>query len=118
MAVKCPACGSADTAAAIDNSHCLNCGAIINAEGKQVEPGLGQSTRDAIEAQLKPREHNVVGNLADVQRLGAIKAPDPSEPAFQMPAGADPDKVPTDGVDGPNPGGDTSPSSGKSSGKK
>lgn len=93
MAVKCPVCGGADTAAALDNSHCLTCGAIFNA-GKKVEPGLGQSTRDALEARLAPRQHNVIGNYADVQRLGAQKAPDPSEPAFAMPAGADASKMP------------------------
>lgn len=49
------------------------------AEGR--DPGL-------VDAQLKavqPRQANVVGNLADLQRVGATNAPIESEPDFVMP---------------------------------
>jgi hypothetical protein len=34
---------------------------------------------------IQPRETNVVGNLADLQRVGATNAPMESEPDFVMP---------------------------------
>lgn len=98
MAVHCPNCGSVETQAQLANTQCVTCGKSFDGEGNIVEPGIDESRRAFIEAQLAPREHNVVGNLADVQRLGAEKAPDPAEPAFVMPAGAEADKMPTPDV--------------------
>lgn len=87
--VKCPNCGSVDTAAAVgDVTHCLGCGKAFNGKGEMVS-GPDQNTRDVIMARLEEKQPHVVGNLADLQRLGAEKAPDPAEPAFVLPPGAE-----------------------------
>lgn len=93
MAMKCPVCSSADTAAGIDNYMCHNCGALFDGNGEKVDKGLGQSTRDELLRRLEPKQDNVVGNLADLHRLGAMNAADPSEPAFALPPGVDGEDV-------------------------
>lgn len=87
--VKCPNCGSVDTAAGVgDVHHCLGCGKAFDSKGELVS-GPDQETRDIIMGRLAEKESHVVGNLADLNRLGAVNAPDPKEPAFQMPPGAE-----------------------------
>lgn len=86
--VKCPD-GHVDTAAGVgDTYHCLTCGKAFNSEGEFVS-GPDQNTKDIIMARLADKQPHVVGNLADLNRLGAEKAPDPSEPEFVLPPGAE-----------------------------
>lgn len=84
--MKCPNCGSMDTAASIgDNTNCLNCGKTFNSAGDLVQ-GPDQQTKDIAQARLeKDYEPNVVGNYADLQRLGGQNAPKKNQPAFVDP---------------------------------
>lgn len=95
MAMICPSCGSADSAAGLsDTTQCLQCGALYNSKGEAADRGIDQTTRDVALARLAPRTDHVVGNLADLQRLGAEKAVDPKDDNFVLPAGVDPARVP------------------------
>lgn len=71
MATKCPTCGSYETQTMLDRDQCLTCGQQFNADGK-LSAGPDQATRDEIMRNLAPRETNVVGNLADLQRGGKL----------------------------------------------
>lgn len=102
MALKCPVCRSADTQVGMaDNNQCLNCGALFDSQGNAVDVGMDASTRAAAEARLAPRSQHLSGNLADLQRLGAEKAPDPKAEAFVVPPGVDLDRVPKHGERSP-----------------
>lgn len=70
MAVKCPNCRSVNTQSLLDRDQCVDCGQQFNADGK-LSGGIDESTREDYIRRLAPRETNVVGNLADVQRGGA-----------------------------------------------
>lgn len=95
MAMKCPNCGQADTAALVaDQNQCYLCGALFNAQGELVERGPDKTTREVMEARLRPRTDHPVGNYADLQRLGAQKVEDPNETAFPVPPGVDLSRVP------------------------
>lgn len=90
MATKCPNCQSADTQASLaDLNDCVSCGATFNSKGDIVGGGPDADTRAAILARLEPKEPSIVGNLADLQRLGAENAPKEGEPAFTMPPGTE-----------------------------
>lgn len=52
---KCPVCGSKDTAANVSMSVCENCGAVFNAQTGEVQE----------------KRESLVGNMADLQKLGA-----------------------------------------------
>lgn len=100
MAMKCPICRSADVQHSIgDRAQCLSCGGLLNARGESVDRGPDETTRAVMEARLRPRTDNVVGNLADLQRVGAASAPDDSVPEVQLPTGVDPARIP--GPDSP-----------------
>lgn len=71
MATKCPNCGAFETQSMLDRDQCLICGQQFNADGK-LAAGPDQATRDEIMRNLAPRQTNVVGNLADLQRGGAL----------------------------------------------
>lgn len=71
MATKCPNCGSLDTQTLLDRDQCINCGQHFNAEGK-LAAGMDASTREDFLRRVAPRQTNVVGNLADLQRGGAL----------------------------------------------
>lgn len=71
MASKCPNCGSTEMQEHAWTRQCLTCGRLSDHDGNMVDVGAGASTREAIEARLRPRETVVVGNLADLQRMGA-----------------------------------------------
>lgn len=73
MATKCPNCGSFETQTMLDRDQCLTCGQQFNADGK-LSAGPDQATRDEIMRNLAPRQTNVVGNLADLQRGGGFVA--------------------------------------------
>lgn len=93
----CPVCKSGDVQTLVHQNQCLSCGSILDASGKLSQAGDDQSTIDAITSRLGPREHNVVGNLADLQRLGAeVVSPGKTkvDDAFETPRGADPDRMP------------------------
>lgn len=93
---KCANCGSRNTQTGIDTFQCLDCGALTNYEGEQVDKGLGATTRDELNARAnKTYEPNLVGNIADLQRLGAAKAPDPKAEEFKLPPGVSGDEVTT-----------------------
>lgn len=68
--IKCPSCGSLNTAAGLQNYSCTDCGALNDGQGNTVEPGIDATTRQALLNQLQPRQISPVGNLADLQRLG------------------------------------------------
>lgn len=88
MATNCPTCGSADTQASLaDLNDCVSCGATFNSSGEAVGGGPDADTRAAILARLEPKVPSIVGNYADLQRLGAENAPKKGEPAFTMPPG-------------------------------
>lgn len=70
---KCPNCGSPETQTLLDRDQCLVCGQQFNAAGK-VSGGIDESTRADYLRRLAPRETNVVGNIADLQRGGAAAA--------------------------------------------
>lgn len=94
MALKCPYCGSADVQYTIgDRAQCLNCAGLLNAKGESVDRGPDETTRAVMEARLAPRKDGLVGNLADLQRLGGQEAPNPKNDAFQMPAGTSTDQI-------------------------
>lgn len=100
MAMVCPECGGTDVAAGLsDTTQCLSCAALFDSKGGKVEVGPDQTTRDVAMARLAPRTQHVVGNLADLQRLGAEKAVDPKDDNFVLPAGVDPKRVPKHGVE-------------------
>lgn len=67
---KCPNCRSLNTQSLLDRDQCVDCGQQFNAEGK-LSGGIDASTREDYMRRLAPRETNVVGNLADLQRGGA-----------------------------------------------
>lgn len=91
MAMKCPN-GHPDVAAALgDVSTCLTCGVSFDGEGNIVRKEDGGPF--------------VVGNLADLHRLGAENAPKESEPEFVLPAGAE-DAVPASEMPAPDDGGE------------
>lgn len=95
MATKCPTCRSADTQTSIgDRNQCLHCGALFDSKGDAVERGPDQTTREVMEARLRPRQDTLSGNLADLQRFGAAKAPDPKAHEFVLPEGVDTDRLP------------------------
>jgi DNA-directed RNA polymerase subunit RPC12/RpoP len=71
MAYRCANCGSANVQQHAWTYQCLDCGKLSDFEGNVVENGAGASTRDAIERRLQPRRSVVVGNFADLQRMGA-----------------------------------------------
>lgn len=89
MALACPSCGSTDTVSAVQDNQCLGCGKRFDNAGNATEGGLDATTRAAIERRLEPRTTNVVGNLADLQRLGADQAPRSGgvADAFELPPG-------------------------------
>lgn len=75
MALKCPNCQSTEVQAGLaDSTQCRECGKFFNSAGDLSEPGPDQSTRDAAMERLAPRQQVVVGNIADLQRLGAAAA--------------------------------------------
>jgi hypothetical protein len=95
--MSCPVCGGSDIQALVHQNQCINCGTLLDQEGKEAEGGPDQSTLDAITSRLGRREHNIVGNLADLQRLGAeVVSPGKTDidGAFPVPPGANPDKMP------------------------
>lgn len=71
MAYQCAACNSTNVQQHAWTYQCLDCGKLSDHEGNVVEVGASASTREAIEARLAPRRTVVVGNLADLQRMGA-----------------------------------------------
>jgi hypothetical protein len=71
MATKCPNCGSLETQTLLDRDQCLICGQHFDANGK-LAAGMDQSTREDFLRRVAPRQTNVVGNLADLQRGGAL----------------------------------------------
>lgn len=74
MALKCGHCGSNNTQAELDRYSCLDCGGASTFDGEAAEHGINDETRAVLERALEPRETNVVGNLADLQRGGAAVA--------------------------------------------
>lgn len=100
MAMKCPNCGGADVSTGLrDNYQCVKCGALFDSTGATVANGPDESTRQAILDRLAPRTGGgIVGNLADLQRMGAERAPDPAEPEFVLPPGSE-DAVPASEVE-------------------
>jgi hypothetical protein len=70
MATKCPNCRSLNTQSLLDRDQCVDCGQQFNADGK-LSGGIDASTREDYLRRLAPRETNVVGNIADLQRGGA-----------------------------------------------
>ena len=70
MATKCPNCRSVNTQSLLDRDQCVDCGQQFNADGK-LSGGIDASTREDYLRRLAPRETNVVGNIADLQRGGA-----------------------------------------------
>lgn len=74
MALSCPNCGSPETSTGLQNFQCLTCGKLFDRAGNTVEGGLSESTRTALQARLAPRATVVVGNIADLQRIGADAA--------------------------------------------
>lgn len=70
MATKCPNCRSLNTQSLLDRDQCVDCGQQFDANGK-LSGGIDASTREDYLRRLAPRETNVVGNLADLQRGGA-----------------------------------------------
>lgn len=98
MATKCPACNSTDTQALVNNNQCLNCGRLFDFDGNLTATGMDDATRDAIVSRTEPRTTNVVGNLADLQRLGAQKVSDSKESAFQPPPGVNADALDEGGI--------------------
>lgn len=74
MAVKCPVCNSTLVQQTITGGQCLSGGHLFDNEGKEAQPGAGASTRAAVEATLRPRQTVMVGNLADLQLMGARDA--------------------------------------------
>ena len=94
MAASCPTCRSSTVSHGIgDNLQCLSCGQLFNSKGEAVERGPDQTTRDANAARMAPRTTNLSGNLADLQRFGAAKAPDPKAEEFVLPPGVTKDDV-------------------------
>lgn len=88
VALKCPHCGSADIQHSIgDRAQCVNCGGLLNSKGEAVNRGPDETTRAVMEARLAPRRDGLVGNLADLQRLGSQEAPNPKNDAFNLPPG-------------------------------
>ncbi len=72
--MKCAHCGSRNTQALVDKYQCLDCSRLSNFDGTTAETGMDADTRAVIEASLLPRKPTIVGNLADVQRGGAVVA--------------------------------------------
>ncbi len=93
MAVKCPRCRSTETQTLIHNNQCLTCGGLFNFDGSEAEPGFSESTRAAVEASLRPRATVVVGNYADLQRMGAQAATDDKREDFKLAPQAAPTEI-------------------------
>lgn len=75
MAYRCANCGSRNTLAAVNNFSCLDCGKLSDFEGNTVDSGIDATGREVIERRLEPRQTNIVGNLADLQRgAGGVAA--------------------------------------------
>lgn len=70
MALKCPSCRSLSTQALVHHYQCNDCGALATFDGKPADAGPDADTRAVYEKNLAPRETNIVGNFADLQRLG------------------------------------------------
>ena len=89
MALKCPTCGSTSTQVNLDRYQCIDCGAEAHFDGTVAESGPNADTRKVLERSLAPRETNIVGNLADLQRLGGQQAPKSGgiADAFPLPPG-------------------------------
>jgi hypothetical protein len=71
MAYKCANCNSSNVQQFAWTYQCLDCGMLSDHDGNVVEAGMGASTREALLKRLEPRRTVVVGNLADLQRMGA-----------------------------------------------
>jgi hypothetical protein len=71
MAYRCANCNSTNVQQHAWTYQCLDCGRLSDHSGNIVENGMGDSTRAAIQQRLEPRRTVVVGNLADLQRMGA-----------------------------------------------
>lgn len=63
--------------------------AIADLREALIDSGMDPVTADAKLHALQPQGTGVVGNLADLQRVGAVKAPDESEPEYVMPPGTE-----------------------------
>lgn len=90
MADRCVKCGSGDTNAGFNTYKCLTCGATSNYDGTEGKSGRDQSTRDALAARDGDYTvPSVVGNYADLQRLGGQLAPESGgvADAFAIPPG-------------------------------
>lgn len=95
MALKCPSCGSLSTQALVHNYQCNDCGALATFDGKPAEPGMDDATRAVHERALAPRQTNIVGNFADLQRLGGAQATESGTvgDAVKLPAGVTPEQA-------------------------
>lgn len=63
--------------------------ALANLREALIDDGMDPVTADAKLHALQPTGTGVVGNLADLQRVGAVKAPDENEPEYVMPPAAE-----------------------------
>jgi len=70
MALKCPSCNSLSTQILVDKYQCNDCAALATFDGKVAEAGPDATTRALYESRLAPRQTNIVGNFADLQRMG------------------------------------------------
>lgn len=94
MATKCPTCGSHETQSILDRDQCVSCGQQFNADGK-LSAGMDESTRQDFLRRMAPRQTNVVGNLADLQRGGAAVVKDEGSVSdgVEPPPGVSPESV-------------------------
>ncbi len=77
MAQACAHCGSINTNALADRYQCIDCGELSSYDGGKAEHGPSQEIKDAAQAKLdRGREVALVGNLADLQKLGPTLAED------------------------------------------
>lgn len=101
MALKCPTCGSTSTQVNLDRYQCIDCGAEAHFDGTVAVAGPNADTRAVLEKALAPRETNVVGNIADLQRLGGQQAPKSGgiADAFALPPGVTQDQAEASAAD-------------------
>lgn len=94
MATKCPTCGSHETQSILDRDQCVSCGQQFNADGK-LSAGMDESTRQDFLRRMAPRQTNVVGNFADLQRGGAAVVKDEGSVSdgVEPPPGVSPESV-------------------------